>query len=80
MNSKIEDVIFVFDELLDDSTVPKNIKAKISEMKQIVENDADNSIKINRILDDLEELSNDNNTPSYVRTQLWNIVSILESI
>ncbi|MDO8642807.1 MAG: UPF0147 family protein [Candidatus Woesearchaeota archaeon] len=68
-------------ELQDDTTVPKNIKTKLQVISTMIkEEKADKRMVINKALDQLGELSEDVNIQAYTRTQLWNIVSMLESV
>jgi len=75
-----EESIQTLEELLEDTNIPKNIKAKIQNIMDILKGPAEHSIKINKALSELDEISNDSNIDSYTRTQIWNIVSILEKI
>lgn len=78
----LQQVIGILRELQEDSSVSKNIKQKVSAMQADLErcSDEDLSLKVNKILSDLEELSNDVNLPPFVRTQIWHISSVLETI
>ena len=67
-------------ELEEDSNIPKNIKIKIKNIMNILKEDKESSIKTNKALSELDEISNDPNLEAYTRTQIWNIVSILEKI
>lgn len=67
-------------ELESDINIPKNIKIKIKKIVDILKEDTELSIKINKALNELDEISNDPNLEPYTRTQIWNIVSILEKI
>lgn len=71
-------IIEALEELKTDNTVQKNIKIKISEVIEILSEEGELSIRINKALDELDQISNDNNLHSYTRTQVWNIVSMLE--
>lgn len=74
-------VLEAIDELQEDTTVPKNIKIKLQAISSMLkEEKVDPRMVINKVLDQLEELSEDVNLQAYTRTQLWNIVSMLESI
>ena len=77
---KITEILEIMGELLEDSVVPKNIKAKIENAKNALEEEADVSIRVNKALDQLEEISDDTNMEPYTRSQIWNIVSALEMI
>ena len=76
----LEGIIEVLDELCEDSTIPKNIKIKFQEINFQLNDKCDISIKINKALHELDEITNDTNMQSYVRTQIWNIVSMLEKV
>lgn len=65
-------------ELETDNQVPKNVKTRISNTIQALEKDGEMSIKISRAMQELEALTEDNNMQSYTRTQIFNIVSLLE--
>ena len=65
-------------ELEKDINIPKNIKIKIKKIVDILREGTELSIKINKSLNELDEISNDPNLEPYTRTQIWNIASILE--
>ena len=79
--SEVDNVVSVLSELLEDSTVPKNVKSKIQEIiGSLNDNKTDLSLRINKALNVLDEISDDNNIQPYTRTQIWNIASLLESL
>ena len=63
-----------------DTSVPKNIRAKIGGAIEFLqeENNKTESVKIDHVLQQLDELSDDPNLTAYTRTQIWNVVSTLE--
>ena len=75
----VEDVIEVLEELMDDNSVPRNVKGKIDLIIGALKEKSELSLRINKALDILDEITEDNNIDSYTRTQLYNIASILES-
>ena len=77
---KIKDIIDALSELSNDSAVPKNIKNKINQMINILEDDSELSIRVNKVLNELDEISDDTNMQAYTRIQILNIVSLLETI
>jgi uncharacterized protein (UPF0147 family) len=77
---KISDIIDVFHELCEDSSVPKNVKAKFQGLISLLEKPGELCLKVNKILHDLDEIGDDINLQPYVRTQIWNISSMLEKI
>ncbi len=77
MNELIQELM----EINADNGIPKNVRLKISEaILALQQEDKEDSIKANKALQELDDISDDPNMPSYTRTQIWNIVSQLESI
>lgn len=62
-----------------DATVPKNIRAKIKDAMNLLleENGKSPAVKIDQIMQQLDELNDDPNLSPYTRTQIWNVVSTL---
>lgn len=80
MDNELSDVVTYLTELLNDNTVPRNIKTKIETIIRSFHEKTDLSLKINKALSTLEEISDDNNIQPYTRTQIWNAVSMLEAL
>jgi len=77
---QIGEIMGGLEELQKDSTVPKNVKIRIQNTMDILNGKTDLSIRINKALNELDEIADDTNIQSYTRTQIWNIVSLLEKI
>ena len=77
---RVQDIIAVIKEVQEDSTVPKSIKLKLQKIVEILSENTNISIKVNKTLHELEMIDGDNNTDSFVRTQLMNIASMLENV
>ena len=77
---KIQEIIEVINELCDDITIPKNIKLKFQEIISYLKAEGETSIKVNKALSNLDEVGDDTNLQPYIRTQIWNIVSMLEKV
>ena len=76
-----KEVMEILNTINSDSTVPKNVKLKIHEVEIILKEDSKNfALQINRVMQELDDISEENNIPDYTRTQLWNIASLLETI
>lgn len=78
--SGLDSVIISLSELQEDATVPRNVRSQMQGIISSLRADTELSIKINRALNDLDEISSDVNLQSYARTQIWNIMSALEKI
>lgn len=65
----------------EDNSVPKNVRRKIKCTVEIIkeENGKSEEIRIDQVLQQLDDLSSDPNIPSYTRTQILYVVSNLES-
>ncbi len=74
-------VIELLDQIVNDRTVPRNIRRNCEECIEILKKESDpKAVRINAVISILDEVTNDPNIPMYTRTQVWNIVSILESM
>ena len=76
--SEIDAVINSLNEIQEDTTVPRNVRAKIEAVINTLKEDTALPIKVNKALNGLDELANDINLQAYTRTQIWNIMSVLE--
>lgn len=79
-NKEINIVIGSLTELEEDMTIPKNIRLKIRAIMKILKEEVETSIKISKVLNYLDEIADDINLQPYTRTQIWNVVSVLEKI
>lgn len=79
-NENLNKVIVALKDIEADSTVPKNVKIKITAIIKVLEDKGELSIKVSKVLNDLEQISEDMNLPSFTRTQLFQISSMLEVV
>lgn len=78
---KVKEIIEVLLQIESDATVPKNIREKIKNAISALEEEKINiAVKIDKSLQELDSLDEDPNIPAYTRTQIWNVVSLLECI
>ncbi len=81
MEEKINQAIALLDEIIEDKSVPKNIREAARKSKEsLEESSVEIGIRVDRVIQYLDEVSDDPNMPVYTRTQIWNIISILESL
>ena len=74
-----EQVLAMLQQIVDDRTVPRNIRTKCEESINALKSESQElSIRLNTVISSMDEIVNDPNIPSYTRTQVWNIVSMLE--
>ena len=76
---QLKQIIESLTEMSEDSTVPRNVRSKITDAIQALNEDTDLSLKVDKALQHLDDISNDTNIQPYTRTQIWNVVSLLES-
>ncbi len=77
----LEKVVQLLEQIVNDKTVPRNIRRSCEECINILKNENEaKDVRINSVISILDEVTNDPNIPMYTRTQIWNIVSILESL
>ncbi|MBN1156121.1 UPF0147 family protein [Candidatus Woesearchaeota archaeon] len=79
-DKEINEIVEALNLLVDDPGVPKNVKTSVSKIIFILGENVDLSIKVNKALHELDEVSNDTNLQPFTRTQIWNIVSMLEKM
>jgi len=77
---QIEEIISILREVGDDPSVPRNVKLKIQQTIANLEEKTEASIKVNKALHFLDEIADDSNMEPYTRTQIWNVVSLLEKV
>jgi len=77
----IDAIIASISELQEDNTVPKNVKEKVHTIIETLKSEKmDISMRVDKALQLLDEVSEDANLQSYTRTQVWNLVSMLEKL
>ncbi len=78
VNERIYNIISALEEISADTGLPGNVRAKLMSITETLKNNSQNPLTINQILDELDELSLDTNLEPFTRTQIFNIISMLE--
>ena len=78
IQADLGEVFAALDELDEEPIVPRNVKSKIDQVRKILQEDSELSIRVNKALNELEEIASDTNMQPYTRTQVWNVISLLE--
>lgn len=73
-------VVEMLGQIGNDRTVPRNIREVAESSVATLSNDGSTELKISTAVQALDEIINDPNMPMYTRTQIWNIVSMLEQL
>ncbi len=83
-NSKFDETISQIKQqitiLLNDTSVPRNVKAALEEAKKALEGEGSYGVRASTATYKIDEISNDINLSPYARTVIWSILSMLESI
>ena len=75
----LDTIIKLLTEIAEDRTVPRNIRTAVEDAKKnLEENEKELDVKLSTAISILDEITNDPNIPGYTRTQIWNVVSMLE--
>jgi len=80
IDEKIKGVIAALESLKEDASVPRNVKVRIDNTISVLSEDAETSLKVNKALCEVEQIADDTNLQPYTRTQIWNVVSMLEML
>ena len=76
-----DDIIQSLSQIMGDRTVPRNIRRGCEEcIGHLSDDEEDIRVRVNACISILDEVSNDPNIPCYTRTNVWNIVSMLEAL
>jgi len=76
----LDSIITAIENLLSDKLLPKSVVTKLKLSLNILKSDDETQLKINRVQDILNEITEDSNLPAFVKTQIWNLASLLETV
>ncbi|MGQ0535131.1 MAG: UPF0147 family protein [Methanobacteriota archaeon] len=80
-HTRLTQMIAVMDQLIDDTSVPRNIRRGADNAKKLLLNNKEAlDVRVASAVSILDELANDPNIPLHGRTLIWNIISGLETI
>ncbi len=75
------EVIYLLEEMSQDSSVPKNVRKNAQDARTKMENQKTSlDIRCATAISMLDEISNDPNVPSHGRASLYTIISKLEAL
>jgi len=77
---RIRQIIEVLDQLAEDTTVPRNIRRGANDAKTYLLKTDALDVRVASAIMILDELANDPNIPLHGRTQIWNLISQLETV
>ena len=76
---KLKEVLDLMDEVISDTSVPRNIRKTVEDAKEKISEKAD-ATSLSMAIYLLDDISNDINMPAHTRTEIWTIISELESL
>jgi len=76
----IKEISTMIGDMVNDTSIPKNIRRALSEAKSRLESDEENNVKLSAAIYVIESIAEDINMPPHARTQIWSIISALESL
>ena len=77
----LNNAINTLNQIATNPSTPKNIRKNISDIVEELKSDEYSiSVRAANTISSLDDVTQDPNMPSYVRTSLWQAVSTLESI
>ncbi len=77
---KISQINGQLEMLINDMSVPKNVRNAIVQAKEKLNSNGEYSVRVSSAIYGLDSVSNDVNLPLQARTMIWSALSILESI
>ena len=76
-----ESAMQTLNQLATSHSTPKNFKKNITDlMTELKSDEYSISVRAANAISSLDDITQDPNVPSFVRTSLWQVVSVLESI
>lgn len=79
VEQKVLEILELIDNVSADTSVPKNIRRALSEAKERLKGQDELSTRVSAAVYSIEAVSEDINMPMHARTQIWAILSALES-
>jgi uncharacterized protein (UPF0147 family) len=78
-SKNVVEAIELLEEIIEDKSVPKNIRQTCEKTKEVLIGNGDEKVRIDTAIQTLDLLADNVQVPTYTRMQVWNIVSLLES-
>jgi len=81
IKDQIEYTIEMMESIMEDTSVPRNIRRTIEEAEEkLVLDEKELNVNVTSAIYLMDDISNDINMPAHTRTEIWTIISELESI
>lgn len=79
-SQQILEIVEFMKEISEDNSFPKNVIQKLNGIMDILNDSSEISMKVSKAIHELEDIVDDKNLEAYSRTQLYNIISQLETV
>ena len=76
----LKEIVEMIDMVLEDTSVPKNVRRALEDAKKVIESDQPLDVKISSAVYSIQTVTDDPNLLMHSRMQLWNILSALEAV
>ena len=77
----MDEAVETLDQIAKNQSTPKTVKKSLTDvLEEINTSEYSLSVRAANTISQLDDITQDPNVPSYVRTQLWQAVSKLEAI
>ena len=80
MEEKLRGIVDEINAVLEDHSIPKNIKKALLDSKERLISDDEWNIKLSSAIYHINNISEDINMPTHARMQIWTIMSELEAL
>ncbi len=81
MEQRIKEVLELLDFLIQDPSIPKNVRKALEKAKGYLnEEDKELVVRATSAIYEIDEIVDDTNLPHYARTHIWRLLSSLESL
>jgi uncharacterized protein (UPF0147 family) len=77
---EIEEINQIFDEVLMDPLITRNIHKTLEEAKQTINTKTNNVVELSNTIYILDDICKDQNMPIHSRSIVWEIISKIEKI
>ena len=81
LQEQIDYAVELMENIIEDTSVPRNIRKTIDEAREKISGKLEElSVNLSNAIYLMEDISNDINMPAHTRTEIWTLISELESI
>ena len=79
-DDKVKEIVTLMEMVIEDTAVPKNIRKVVQEAREHLKSQEELTTRVSSAIYSLDGVDEDINMPMHARTQIWTILSALESL